>query len=513
MIMPLAAILSALIAATQPPQDLLTTPERTDWQATASYDEVMELLRRIEAQSRIMHLSELGTTVEGRSIPLVVLADPPVESAAQARAGGKAIVFAFGNIHAGEVCGKEGLLILTRQLALQPDHPLFNDLVVVFAPILNADGNERVSPDNRPGQVGPEQGMGQRANAQDLDLNRDWVKLESPEVRAVARFLTEWDPHLTIDTHTTNGSRHRYLLTYAAPLNPSGHPEPILFVRDVMLPEISERLQTRHGYDTFFYGNFNEDRSAWQTYSGRARFGGPYRGLRGQMSILSEAYAYASYRDRVLVTQAFVREILHYVAEYRPRIMAIAARSRTETVEAGRDPRPDDLVGLRHRVAAFDEPAVIKTYADDVSNTPKDRRLTHLGRYEATLSVRRPHGYILGPGLDHVARKLGEHGIAVQPWQGDATVEVYTVTGVERAEREFQGHRVVQLEATAAVARRSFSDSAFVTTAQPLGTLAVYLLEPQSEDGLATWNFFDGYLVEGGEFPVYRVRSPGDLTP
>jgi dipeptidyl-peptidase-4 len=154
--MPLAAILSALVAATQPPGDLLTTPERTDWQATATYDEVMELLRRIEAQSRVMHLTELGTTIEDRSIPLVVLANPPVRTSLEARAGDRAVVFAFGNIHAGEVCGKEGLLILTRQLALRPDHVLFKDLVIVFAPILNADGNERMSPDNRPGQVGPQ---------------------------------------------------------------------------------------------------------------------------------------------------------------------------------------------------------------------------------------------------------------------------------------------------------------------------------------------------------------------
>ncbi|MHC5007111.1 MAG: M14 family metallopeptidase [Planctomycetota bacterium] len=511
--MSLAAILSALVAATQPPGDLLTTPERTDWQATATYDEVMELLRRIEAQSRVMHLTELGTTIEDRSIPLVVLANPPVRTSLEARAGDRAVVFAFGNIHAGEVCGKEGLLILTRQLALRPDHVLFKDLVIVFAPILNADGNERMSPDNRPGQVGPQRGMGQRANAQDLDLNRDWVKLESPEVRAVTRFLTVWDPHLTIDTHTTNGSRHRYLLTYEAPLIPAGHPGPIRFVRDVMLPEVSERFRRRYKYDTFFYGNFTKDGTAWQTYPGRARFGGPYRGLRGQMSILLEAYAYETYRNRVLAISEFVREILHYAAEERRRILSIATGSRRETVEAGGTPRPDDLVGLRHRVAAFAEPVIIKGFAEDEPDALQDRHLTHLGRYEATLSVRRPHGYILGPGLEHVALKLRQHGIAVQPWHGDATVEVYTVTAVERAKRAFQGHRLVHLEATSAVARRSFADSAFVSTAQPLGTLAVYLLEPQSEDGLATWNFLDDHLTEDGEYPVYRVRSPGDLEP
>jgi len=275
--MPLAAILSALVAATQPPGDLLTTPERTDWQATATYDEVMELLHRIEARSRVMHLAALGTTVEGRSIPLVILANPPIESPAEARASGKAIVFAFGNIHAGEVCGKEALLMLARELALEDDPGFLKDLVVVLAPIYNVDGNERMSPDNRPGQAGPVEGMGQRANAQGLDLNRDYVKLESPEARALVRFLTDWEPHVTVDTHTTNGSRHRYCLTYAAPHNPSGHAEPIRFVRDLMLPEITRRLRWRCGLETFFYGNFNDDRTEWRAYPAlpRPRAGNP----------------------------------------------------------------------------------------------------------------------------------------------------------------------------------------------------------------------------------------------
>ncbi|MHC4590585.1 MAG: M14 family metallopeptidase, partial [Planctomycetota bacterium] len=293
--------------------------------------------------------------------------------------------------------------------------------------------------------------------------------------------------------------------------HPSGHPEPIRFVRDLMLPQISDRLRARLGLETFFYGNFNDGRTEWRTYPALARFGGPYQGLRGQMSILSEAYAYADYRDRVMATRAFVHEILDAAARHRDRIMDIARRAQEETLEAGRSPRPDDMVGIRHRLTAFPEPVVIRTYADDVSDIPLDRRVTHVGRAEATLRVPRPHAYILGPGLEHVTHKLRQHGIEVQPWQGDATVEVYTVTAVRRAEREFQGHRLVQLEATAAVARRSFAQGALVLTAQPLGTLAVYLLEPQCEDGLAAWNFLDGHVAEGGEYPVYRVRSPDDL--
>ncbi|MHC4447832.1 MAG: M14 family metallopeptidase, partial [Planctomycetota bacterium] len=455
---------------------------------------------------------ELGRSVEGRSIPLLVLAQPPIENAEQARASGKAIVFAFGNIHAGEVCGKEALLMFARELALDPDHPLFDDLIIVFAPVYNADGNDGMSPDNRPGQMGPARGMGERPNAQGLDLNRDYVKLESPEARALVRFLTKWDPHITIDTHTTNGSRHRYVLTYAAPLNPSGHAAPIEYLRDVMLPEISDRLRRDSGYESFFYGNFNKERTAWQTYSAMPRYGGPYRGLRNQMSILSEAYAYASYQDRVLATYGFVRQILIHAAEHRDEIIAIHDRARRETIEAGRDPQPDDVVGVRHRVAAFDEPVTILGFADRSEAVPKDYRVVHLGRFEPTLSVRRPFAYLLPPGHDEIVSKLRQHGIEVEPFDGDATVEAYTVTTVERAERPFQGHRLVQLDVRARVETRAFAAGSFIVPlAQPLGTLAVYLLEPQAQDGLAAWNFFDDAISEGSEFPVMRVRSSHDL--
>ena len=131
--MPASAILvaSLLLSPTVPPADLLTVAERSHWRATASYDEVLSLLEAIESRSPIARRAELGKTTEGRSIPLLVLANPPVETAQEAKAGGRAVVFVFGNIHAGEVCGKEALLMRARALALEPDHPLLEELHVL----------------------------------------------------------------------------------------------------------------------------------------------------------------------------------------------------------------------------------------------------------------------------------------------------------------------------------------------------------------------------------------------
>ncbi|MCA9295962.1 MAG: hypothetical protein KC983_05580, partial [Phycisphaerales bacterium] len=397
-----------------------------------------------------------------------------------------------------------------------------------IAPIYNADGNDRMSPDNRPGQVGPAAGMGERPNAQGLDLNRDYIKLEAPETRAMVALLNDWDPDLIIDTHTTNGSRHRYAVTFEAPLNPAGHPEPIDFVHSNMLPDVAKRLRDATGYESFYYGNTDRTITQWFTYSAQPRFGGNYHGLRGHLSVLSEAYAYISFRDRVEVTRAFVRELITYADEHHEAIRAMRERVKREIIAAGAHPQPDDIVGIRHRIAAFPEPVTLLGYEPrgDVPQTthvippteddvPRDYTVVHLGRFEMERGVRRPLGYLVPIELTTVIDTLRAHGVTMEPAAGRYDVERYTITGIDRAPREFQGHRNVLVDADARRETVEFGTPIagqivptrmmFIPTAQPLGTLIVYLLEPESEDGLTAWNFFDDQLEVGAAFPVLRV--------
>ena len=527
----LALVLLVLRMMLMPMMDdaLLTVAERSEYESTSTYVDVIELIDRLEAKSPHMRRAVMGRTVEDREIPLLIFADPPVATAAAAReaaAHGKPIVFVMANIHAGEVEGKEASLMLARELATTPDHPLLDDLVIVLAPIYNADGNEKFGPvdEHRPGQDGPRR-VGIRPNAQGYDLNRDYVKLEAPETRALVQFLSEWDPHLTIDLHTTNGSAHRYMLTFDSPLNPSGHAAPIAYVREELLPAVQKRLLDRTGYDTCFYGNFNRDQTAWETYSALPRFGGPYQGLRGQMSVLSEAYSYATFKDRVMVTLEFVREILVHAAANRAKIIDIHDRARRETVAAGQHPQPDDVVGLRHRAAAHNQLITIKGFEKLTGGEggaavdphidhgpPKDYACLHFGRFEPTLSVRRPTAYIIPPGCGNAIDNLRAHGVEVEPFEGEADVEIYTVDRIEQVGRPFQGHTLIRLDVTARHARTTFpAGSARVRTAQPLGNLVVYLLEPQSEDGLAAWNFLDSLIAVGKDYPI--VRYCGEIHP
>ncbi|MFN5625281.1 MAG: M14 family zinc carboxypeptidase [Planctomyces sp.] len=203
--------------------DLPTVAEASGYQATSTSEEVLIFLRACDERSEHVRMFEFGRTEQGRLMSGLVIADPPVADPGQLSSlgQGRLVVMLLGNIHSGECDGKEALLMLARELALTPDHPWLQRAVIVVVPNYNADGNEQMSVDTRPGQVGPVRGMGRRETSRGFDLNRDFVKLETAEGRALVRLIDQWNPHLFIDCHTTNGSVHRYPLTYDIPHNPA----------------------------------------------------------------------------------------------------------------------------------------------------------------------------------------------------------------------------------------------------------------------------------------------------
>ncbi len=519
---PVAVLLALAAAAPAADDALLTVAEKSGYQATARHQEVMAFCRELARRSPLVRFGELGTSAEGRPLPLLILAEPPVATPEEAAKSGKLVVYAQGNIHAGEVDGKEALLMLARDLVLAQERPLLKDLVIVVAPIFNADGNERMAKTNRPGQVGPEEGAGVRTNAQGLDLNRDFVKLESPEVRALVRFLNRWDPAVVIDAHTTNGSHHRYTITYEGPRVPAGDARLIAEVRDTLLPEVGRLLENRAGYKSFFYGNFSRDHTRWETVPATPRYGTLYVGLRNRIGILSESYSYAPYRDRVLATRAFVRSILEYGAAHKDRLRTLLNDARQTTVKAGRDPNPVDKVALRCKLVPLARPVTVLGFVEEekdgrrvATTQPKDYPAQYLGACEPTLSVRRPYAYLFPAAFAKVAENLRRHGLTVEKLRADAKldVEVYRIDRVTRAARKFQNHQLVTVDATPRGESRSVpAGTLLVRTGQPLGSLAVYFLEPQSEDGLCTWNFFDDVLKEGQDYPVFRLLRPAALT-
>ncbi|MDA7903622.1 M14 family metallopeptidase, partial [Mariniblastus sp.] len=280
----------------------LTVAESSEYKSTSKSSEVVEFIDACVKKGNHVSRFNWGETVEGKTLVGAIVASRDYKLGDQ---DDRNVVLLLGNIHSGECAGKEALLILLRELTDRPDHPWLKENVILFAPNYNADGNDRMGKDNRPGQVGPVNGMGRRENAQQLDLNRDFSKIESPEARALVQLIDTCNPHLFVDCHTTNGSKHQYSLTYDIPHNPATA-EPIRqFLREKMMPVVTQRLAAQ-GTKTFYYGNFNREHTRWTTYGHEPRYSTEYVGLRGRLAILSEAYSYLDYRGRIFATKDFV---------------------------------------------------------------------------------------------------------------------------------------------------------------------------------------------------------------
>ncbi len=503
--------------AAAPPAELQTVAERSGYKATSTSDEVRTFLDSLAAGSKLLKVSSLGKSGDGKEIPLAILADPPVEKAEEAARSGKVLVLCIGNIHAGEVDGKEGLLALLRDIAAKPEAhaDLLKNIIIAAVPNYNADGNDKMGKDTRPGQVGPEEGQGRRENAAGLDLNRDFVKVEAPETRALLKFIRVWDPAVVIDTHTTNGSYHRYVLTYGGAKNPAGDKAIIEYVNKAMLPGVGARVKEKHGRETFFYGNFERDHTAWEDYPDEPRYGVPCIGMRNRIAILTEAYSYATYEQRVKAQAAFVAECLAWAGEKKDEIKSLIARADEAAVSAGRDPGESDTVAIRSRQQAFDAKVTVLGYVERMegqrrvrTDTPKDYEVEHVANFVADATVRRAYAYVLPQSAGKIVEVLQRHGVQVDELRERVEVdaEIYRVDKVTRPQRPFQGHHTQKLEVTPRVEPRTLEPGMFVVkTSQKLGVLASYLLEPGSADGLATWNVFDDGMAEGSDFAVMRL--------
>lgn len=512
---------------------LKSRAELTNYEETTRYDEVLNFIAGLQKQSPLVRVESFGKSEEGRALPLLIISDSPISNPRDARATGKPVVFIMANIHAGEVEGKEAVLHLSRRILFGDLKPLLSKIIILLAPIYNADGNEKISMNNRTAQNGPIGGVGVRENNKGYDLNRDYMKLDSPEAQSLVNLFNRWDPHITVDLHTTNGSYHGYHLTYSQPLSPNTNASILSYHRDKMLPAITKAMLKNHKFRSYYYGNFPRfenlpkegEKTRWEAFTHQPRIGQNYIGLRNRLTILSEAYSYLTFKRRVEVTESFVEEIFKYAAANANEIYQLTKRADDETVrkflsnekieqgvafEMRPLPKPVDI--LIGEVVKVKNPRSGKDMTAMVEDKFKPMRMDDYGIFAATKTVAAPRAYIFKPedGTKPIIEKLLQHGIAVEelaaPLQTE--VDVFTIGNVTRAGRPFQNHREVKITGQYKKESIVFPEGTIIIrTAQPLGILACYLLEAESDDGLVDWNFFDSYLETGKSFPVYKLMQ------
>jgi hypothetical protein len=512
--------------------DILTVAESSNYAKTSLYQDVMDFLYRVQKKSELVKIMPLATSSEGRMIPLVVLSRDRVGRPADLRLYGKPAVLVMANIHAGEVEGKEASLMLIRDIAFGRFPGLLDSQVLLFIPIFNADGNDKLGHNRR--DIGPEL-AGVRYNGQNLDLNRDYLKLESPEVQALVGLFGEWDPVLTVDMHTTNGSYHRQPVTYSTLLNPNSDKGLGEFMWQKLFPAVARTLKTAYGFDSIPYGNFVDRQSpekGWESDALEARYGSNYVGLRNRFSILDENYSYSDFRTRVQASRAFVASILAFTARNIGAMAEMTRRADRET--AARFARGEFVLEFT-RERLFD--VTVKSYEfTKEAITPEDR-----AKYPAwagefiikktdvhkdytipyfSLAVPRrtlplPAGYVLAPHQHEALANLKRHGIRVERvLEGfRAEAESFVIASVEPDKNIYQGRVQNVIKGQYEKAEADIpAGSYFIGLDQPLARLVPVLLEPESADSLAAWGFFNRVIVQQwsnrpGPYPIRRLAQ------
>ena len=526
----LLSILSTSVYA-QWPAELITTPEKTNYQETSTYTDVMNFIKALQPKTDLMYLEYMGKSLEGKDIPVVVMADPKVNSPEEAEQSGKPVMYIQGNIHSGEVEGKEILQILMREILLGDKKHLLKNQIIIFAPIYNTDSNDKMDVQVRRSQEGSPQKTGIRANSQGWDLNRDGMKMEALETNAmIQNVILKWDPEIFVDLHTTNGTWHGYSLTWAPSYHSAGEKAPYELTWNEMLPEVTQKVKEEYGVYLGPYGGYSL-RQGWPpkalyTYNHHPRYLVNQMGLRNKIGILSEAFAHERLYQRMNSTKAFVTEILEYTNENGKRIAQINENATKSAIQNILDNAGKKKKGVRFQMVPLEDTFTLRTYnyipyvttegdtsyirSGEIIEVPD---VQNYSKFEATVESTIPRGYIIPKEMKAIADHLKKQGVIVSEIENQKEYEgeVFEISKFEKSQRQFEGHNMARVEGEFKESTKMANEGDFlVDMAQPLTNLIFYMLEPQSDDGLVTWNFFDEYFEKNGVnekkviYPVFK---------
>jgi len=506
----------------------LTVAEKSNYESTSRFDDVINFFKQLKKISpNNVRMETLAKSIEGRDIPLIIVGKPLPKSPAGLKKDKRIVLYVQANIHAGEVEGKEAIQMIARDILLKDTPDYLKDVVLLICPIFNADGNEPISKLNRTNQNGPVNGVGIRYNGQMLDLNRDAMKLESPEDRGLVAALNRWDPSVFIDLHTTNGSYHQEPLTYTWMVNPNGDRGLINYMRDKMMPWMKSTLTEKYKQQNVFYGEFIDWRApekGWFYDAVQPRYIVNYVGLRNRLSILNENYVYADFKTRVAGCYNLVRSLLDYLSANKDEIKNMLKEADAKTIARGMNPTEKDSFAVELNYKPTPQPEIINAYEMEpyvdangrnrLKPTDKIKTVSapYLIDYFSKRSVQFPYAYIITIPDEQVVNLLEMHGIKIEKLENPATLDVQTIKTKELKpeQRLNQGHYNNSIKVEYVNEKKEFpAGSLVVRTSQPLANVAAYLLEPETDDGFLYWNYWDKYLVPqwGGMFLPYPVAK------
>ncbi|WBX93333.1 M14 family metallopeptidase [Pseudoxanthomonas mexicana] len=503
-----ASLLLALASAANAQSALTTVAERSGFSETGRYEEVTALCDAFARQyPKAVRCTTFGTTPEGRPMKALVASTSGALTPEQAQRRGLPVVLIQGGIHAGEIDGKDaGFLALREVLEGRAANGALDKLVWVFVPVFNVDGHERFGAWNRPNQRGPKE-MGWRTTAQNYNLNRDYLKADTPEMQAMLQLVQRWDPLVTVDLHATNGAQFEHDISIQvepvhagdAGLRTAG-----LALRTGVIDDLAKQGSLPLPYYPSFVTQ-DDPSSGFEDGVPPPRFSHGYFLLRNRIAMLVETHSWKEYPVRVRITRNTVVSVLEHVARdgaswlttaKQADIAAASLGGRQEslTYVAAPAARTVEFRGYAYTRTTSDVSGALMTRYDET--TPQVWRVPLKDDIRPGIVVEAPGAGYLVPAAEAawVAAVLKTHGVEYRllgkAWQGDAQVFRATKSSFGSASVETHQRLTVEGDWTRE-SRATPAGALFVPIAQPRARLVMALLEPKAPDSLLAWGRFN----------------------
>jgi len=508
------------------PAEWLTPAEKTDYRETPRYAETIEYSKRLDQASPLIKFQSFGKSGEGRDLPLLIATEGGTFTPDAARHAHKAVILIQACIHAGEPDGKDAGLALLRDIAITKTRDgLLKNLVVLFIPIYNADGHERVSPYNRINQDGPAE-MGWRTTTTYQNLNRDYMKADTPETRAWLSLWNAWKPDLFIDCHVTDGADYRYNITYQHEHHAGVAESVLAWERKVIDERVAPETEAA-GNVVSWYLEFIDNRDlpkGIRDFNGSPRFSTGYTPIRNRPGILIETHMLKPYRPRVIGTYDFLRFTLAEVSRDPESLIAAVRAADEKTVSDGRTYDPARRYPLDFELSDQATPYKLRaveyhTEKSDVSGAervifgkqPLDLTVPLYNDFRVKTSIAPPLYYVVPVQWKDVIDVLKAHGVAMHAIPESTTFEIesYRFTDVKWAGGPFEGRLMPSFKVAVVHEQRLFpAGSMIVPLAQEAAKVAMNLLEPQAPDSFVRWGFFNATFEQkeyGEDYVVEKL--------
>jgi Zinc carboxypeptidase len=502
------------MSTTPIPPEWRTHAESTDYRETPNYSDTVAFARRLAHASPVIDCESFGFSGQGRELPLVIASETGTFTPAAAQAQGKAVVLIQACIHAGEPDGKDAGFALLRDIAITKSAAgILENVVLLFIPIYNTDGHERSSPYNRINQNGPID-MGWRTTSTYQNLNRDYMKADTPETRAWLRLWDQWQPDLFIDCHVTDGADYRCNITYHHEHHAGVDTAVLEWERDVFGGRVAPATEAA-GNVISWYLEFIDNRDlplGTRDFNGSPRFSTGYVPVRNRPGILIETHMIKDYRSRVTGTYDFLRAALSEVNRDPERLRQLGREADARTVAAGREFDPAERYPLDFELTDEITPFELKAFQYETEHSevsgdlrviygrePLDLTVPMYQTFTVTKAVAPPLSYIVPMEWTEVIGVLKAHGVEMKTLAEAAPIRIerYRFTDVIWPQGPFEGRHMPRFDVERTMETVVFpAGSVIVPMAQTRGRLILNLLEPEAPDSLARWGFFNAIFEE-----------------